>query len=60
MFQRYRKHLAISYGCGLGREAVLYLVERGVRVMGTDACKVEATSGAWIRTAGLIPVDTPE
>lgn len=30
-----------SYGCGLGREAVLYLVERGVRVMGTDAWSLD-------------------
>ncbi|CAN5627683.1 cyclase family protein [soil metagenome] len=30
-----------SYGCGLGRETVLYLVERGVRVMGTDAWSLD-------------------
>lgn len=30
-----------SHGCGLGREAVLYLVERGVRVMGTDAWSLD-------------------
>lgn len=30
-----------SYGCGLGREAVLYLAERGVRVMGTDAWSLD-------------------
>ena len=30
-----------SYGCGLGREAVLHLVERGVRVMGTDAWSLD-------------------
>ena len=28
-------------GCGLGREAVLYLVERGVRVIGTDAWSLD-------------------
>ena len=30
-----------GYGCGLGREAVLHLVERGVRVMGTDAWSLD-------------------
>lgn len=30
-----------SYGCGLGREAVLYLVDQGVRVMGTDAWSLD-------------------
>lgn len=30
-----------SYGCGLGREAVLYLIERGVRVLGTDAWSLD-------------------
>ena len=30
-----------GYGCGLGREAVLYLIERGVRVMGTDAWSLD-------------------
>lgn len=102
-------------GCGLGREAVLYLAERGVRLMGTDAwsldrpypmigaewkekndasllwpahyagiersywhleklanlnelpalgatllalpIKVEAASGAWVRAAGLVPLE---
>ncbi|ABG05563.1 putative cyclase [Rubrobacter xylanophilus DSM 9941] len=28
-------------GCGLGREAVLYLVERGVRLVGTDAWSLD-------------------
>ena len=27
----------INTGCGMGREATLYLLERGVRVVGTDA-----------------------
>ena len=26
----------VSKGCGMGREATLYLLERGVRVTGTD------------------------
>ena len=30
-----------GYGCGLGREAVLHLVERGVRLMGTDAWSLD-------------------
>jgi kynurenine formamidase len=30
-----------SYGCGLGEEAVLYLTDRGVRVIGTDAWSLD-------------------
>ena len=30
-----------GYGCGLGRKAVLHLIERGVRVMGTDAWSLD-------------------
>lgn len=30
-----------SYGYGLGRETLLYLAERGVRVMGTDAWSLD-------------------
>lgn len=30
-----------GYGCGLGREAVLHLVERGVKLMGTDAWSLD-------------------
>ena len=30
-----------EYGCGLGREAVLHLVERGIKVMGTDAWSLD-------------------
>lgn len=30
-----------SHGCGLGREAVLHLVDRGVRLMGTDAWSLD-------------------
>lgn len=30
-----------SYGCGLGHEAVLYLVDKGVRVIGTDAWSLD-------------------
>ena len=30
-----------SYGCGLGEEAVLYLTDQGVRVIGTDAWSLD-------------------
>lgn len=30
-----------GYGCGLGREAVLHLVERGIGMMGTDAWSLD-------------------
>jgi len=30
-----------SYGCGLGEEAVLFLVDQGVRVIGTDAWSLD-------------------
>jgi kynurenine formamidase len=32
----------VSIGCGMGREATLYLLERGVRVTGTDAWSWDA------------------
>ena len=32
----------VSRGCGMGREATLYLLERGVRVTGTDAWSWDA------------------
>lgn len=35
--ERYGKPDYIGAGCGMGREATLYLTERGVRVCGTDA-----------------------
>ncbi|ABS67640.1 cyclase family protein [Xanthobacter versatilis] len=34
---RYGQPGYIDVGCGMGREATLYLLERGVRVVGTDA-----------------------
>jgi len=34
---RYGYEDYINTGCGMGREATLYLLERGVRVVGTDA-----------------------
>jgi len=50
----------VSTGCGMGREATLYLLERGVRVTGTDAWSWDApfvhTKGKYAETgdAGLI------
>jgi kynurenine formamidase len=35
--ERYGMDDYVSSGCGMGREATLYLTGRGVRVMGTDA-----------------------
>jgi kynurenine formamidase len=35
--QRYGHDDFLASGCGMGREATLYLTERGVRVCGTDA-----------------------
>jgi kynurenine formamidase len=43
----------IHAGCGMGREATLYLTERGVRVVGTDAWSWDApfshTAKRWAR-----------
>ena len=44
----------IHAGCGLGREATLYLTERGVKVVGTDAWSWDApfshTAKKWAET----------
>ena len=44
----------IHTGCGMGREATLYLTERGVRVVGTDAWSWDApfsnTARRWAQT----------
>jgi kynurenine formamidase len=44
----------IHAGCGMGREATLYLTERGVRVVGTDAWSWDApfshTAKRWAET----------
>ena len=44
----------IHTGCGMGREATLYLTERGVRVVGTDAWSWDApfshTARKWAQT----------
>jgi kynurenine formamidase len=39
---RYGEPDYVSRGCGMGREATLYLTERGVRVTGTDAWSWDA------------------
>ena len=39
---RYGQPDYVSTGCGMGREATLYLLERGVRVTGTDAWSWDA------------------
>ena len=39
---RYGQPDYVSRGCGMGREATLYLLERGVRVTGTDAWSWDA------------------
>lgn len=50
----------VSAGCGMGREATLYLLERGVRLTGTDSWSWDApfvhTKGKFAETgdAGLI------
>ncbi|WP_435061504.1 cyclase family protein [Amycolatopsis thermoflava] len=39
---RYGQDDFVSAGCGMGREATLYLLERGVRLTGTDAWSWDA------------------
>ena len=43
----------VDAGCGMGREATLYLTERGVRVVGTDAWSWDApfnhTAKKWAK-----------
>lgn len=39
---RYGEENYVATGCGMGREATLYLTERGVRVTGTDAWSWDA------------------
>tara|TARA_B100001123_G_C14883757_1_gene857007 strand:- start:103 stop:765 length:663 start_codon:yes stop_codon:yes gene_type:complete len=40
--ERYGQDNYLSTGCGMGREATLFLLERGVRVTGTDAWSWDA------------------
>jgi kynurenine formamidase len=39
---RYGQPDYVGTGCGMGREATLYLLERGVRITGTDAWSWDA------------------
>lgn len=58
--ERYGQPDYVSRGCGMGREATLYLTERGVRICGTDAWSWDAPfvhtarRYAETRDAGLI------
>lgn len=51
---RYGKPGFVSAGCGMGREATLYLCERGVRIVGTDGWSWDApfvhTAKRWAET----------
>ncbi|MCG6858673.1 MAG: cyclase family protein [Salaquimonas sp.] len=51
---RYGEPDYVDRGCGMGREATLYLLERGVRVTGTDAWSWDApfslTAKKWAET----------
>ena len=58
--ERYGEPDYVAAGCGMGREATLYLLEKGVRVTGTDGWSWDApfihTAKAYAEThnAGLI------
>ena len=51
---RYGSESYVNSGCGMGCEATLYLLERGVRVTGTDAWSWDApfvyTAGRYLET----------
>lgn len=51
---RYGRPDYLAAGCGMGREATLFLLERGVRVTGTDAWSWDApfvhTAAKWAET----------
>lgn len=51
---RYGNDDYVGAGCGMGREATLYLLERGVRLTGTDAWSWDApfiyTAGKYAKT----------
>lgn len=51
---RYGQPDYVTTGCGMGREATLHLLERGVRVTGTDAWSWDApfihTAKRWMET----------
>jgi kynurenine formamidase len=52
---RYGQPDYLGAGCGMGYEATMYLLERGVRLTGTDAWSWDApfsyTASAWPRPA---------
>ncbi len=52
--ERYGQPDYVSAGCGMGREATLYLLERGVRITGTDGWSWDApfvhTAKAYAKT----------
>jgi len=51
---RYGEEDYIDSGCGIGRDGTLWMLERGVRVTGTDAwswdAPFSATAGKWAET----------
>ena len=51
---RYGEADYVSSGCGMGREATLYLTERGVRITGTDAWSWDAP---FVHTARRFAVE---
>jgi kynurenine formamidase len=52
--QRYGQPDYVSSGCGMGREATLYLAQRGVKIVGTDGWSWDApfvhTAKRWAQT----------
>jgi len=52
--EKYGQPEYLASGCGMGREATLYLLERGVRLTGTDAWSWDApflhTAQRWMET----------
>ncbi len=49
---RYGQRDYLQAGCGMGREATLYLLERGVRLTGTDAWSWDAPCGFTAQRIG--------
>ena len=48
--EKYGKEDFLSSGCGMGREATIYLTERGVRLVGTDAWSWDAPFSYEVKT----------
>ncbi|WP_455424036.1 cyclase family protein [Amycolatopsis thermoflava] len=55
--ERYGQDDYVSSGCGMGRDATLYLLDRGVRLTGTDAWSWDAPSST--PPPGTPPSRTP-